>query len=120
MVVTGDARRKAVRRLVRPTRIDHLPREGPLTESMHRSSQELLAVPNNSVVEWYTAARAYWHTLGAGAHRENGPKFRWEPAAGPIAHQSPGASRVTMLLHSVVKNLREAARIGEKIGPWSR
>lgn len=110
LYIRGDARHKAVRRLVRPHRIPPNVPHGPLNKQAYPEPTD----PDDDIsladgfAHWYSNARTTWHSLlGTSITRET-HRFRWEPVAGRITHSQMGATEATAELRAMEARLREA------------
>lgn len=134
LLISGAARRKAVRKLIRPTRIDAQAIAGPQLQVplLWESGKRWRAPPDDGshaetpftgvvgsgaracdIGAWYAAVRGHWYTYGVGQLNERAPYFRWEPAAGKIACPSPGAFAATACLRSIYKVTKEAPDVSD-------
>ena len=115
LYIAGDARRKAVRRLVRPRRIHGSLPHGPLPQSGNDDWQlPAIRTPADlayGIDKWYSSARKAVHSLIGEPCQYFRPRFRWEPAAGQPAKQYAGASRVSVAWREVSTRACEVAAI---------
>ncbi len=97
LLLRGDARRHAVRQLVRPALVAAALPPGPLPEPDLRyqqatsmDAQELDACAE----QWHEAARREWRSLVGDLPGFESPRFRWAAAPGPKASSVPDATRI--------------------------
>ncbi|CAK0867119.1 unnamed protein product, partial [Prorocentrum cordatum] len=115
LYLAGDARRKAVRRLVRPRRVDGDLPQGPLLPPAPRD-WEPSPIGDATQLEaaidsWYRAARGTFTTLTGVPAPWFRPYFRWEPAAGRPASRHAGASSLAVAWRDCSARAFETAAI---------
>ncbi|CAK0861050.1 unnamed protein product, partial [Prorocentrum cordatum] len=115
LYLAGDARRKAVRRLVRPRRVDGELPAGPLldpapgdweADDIADVAQLAAAIDN-----WHRAARRTFSSFSGLPAPWFRPRFRWEPAAGQLARRYAGASMVAVAWRECSARAFEVAAI---------
>ena len=121
LVLSGDARRHWVRRLVRPPRIHATIPHGPLPEP-----QEVFhgGVANNSVsiadgaVQWLAAAQREWGSLTGAAVgvQRSGPEFKWKPAVGLLTRAQCVAISASAFWHILAARFEECAALLTRVG----
>jgi hypothetical protein len=111
LYLVGDARHKAVRRLVKPNKIPgHLP-FGPLNKTAYtpitapRDNNDLAS----GLRDWYENARNTWHSLLGSEVGPSTHSFRWEPATGRLASRNMGATNTSAELRAMEGRVKEIA-----------
>ena len=99
-VITGDARWFAIRKLVKPKRVDpHLP-QGPqlpppsLEGVMQKAEAE--DTLDHTMNEWYSNARLEWDRMAGTSTQQTPRRFKWEAAVGPLARPWSGSSSASV------------------------
>ena len=97
LLIAGDARRKLVRHIKKPTKVEGVLPHGPsCTKAQFPIDSAISHDLPKAVTEWYSGAREELRSLAA----FNGKKvnelglahFAWEPAVGPCADPQAGAT----------------------------
>ena len=120
LYLSGSARHKAVRRLVKPDKIPaDLPfgrlREQDALPARHgHFPQADLALGFD---EWYSRAGSTWQALLGTATKNSKHRFRWEAATGMLACPDAGASNDTAALRATIRRTVEAARLRKGAAP---
>ena len=115
LFLSGAARHKAVRRLVKPKMIKAELPAGPLPRCENDFDPETPLA--EGFTSWYTRARATLLSLTGESATNQQHAFRWEAATGKLAKKHPGASAASAILRTMVNRAREAATAHRRHGP---
>ena len=115
MFLSGAARHKAVRRLIKPVAVKADLPPGPLPRCTNDFDPE--ASLADGLTSWYTRARATLLSLSGDSASSQQHAFRWEPATGKLAKKHPGASEASAILRTIVNRAREASAAHLRHGP---
>jgi hypothetical protein len=120
LLIRGDARSCRVRQLVRPLPVPGVLPHGPLPDP--GQTRQLWPTVDESEIEqaagsWMAAARQEWASLLGTQPALQPPRFRWQPAAGPLAAEFAGATAETVLWRNLASRLVECAAILERFLP---
>ena len=115
LLLRGDARRLADRKLVKPPKVEaHLPfgpkREPPDYEqvfSLAAKAQTLDA----GMREWFRASRLEWNDLSGNSSKFQPARFIWTAACGQRAQRCIGASSASVMWRVVARRTQDIARI---------
>ena len=116
LLLRGDARRLAVKKLVRPGKVaavlQHGPTQNPeLLPPLH-DERSTHADTDAALRAWQDRADAEFAQLGASrpADGHKPPRIVWACPLGPITDPSPGADQVSVVWRNLARKTAEAAR----------
>ena len=95
LYIRSDARRHAVRKLTRPTKIPGRLPHGPASRPpSYKAVNDACTAEDcqTAVYQWYTIARQEWAGLTGCEDAYKPPKFSWQPAAGECASKETGTT----------------------------
>ncbi len=110
--IRGDARRFAVRKLVRPPKVEGKLPAGPCNQPPSYSEVERLCSHQQAELAMralYTTARAEWSDLAGADLGFRDPRFTWQSAAGPTAKPWAGSTKVSVLWRSLARKAEDCA-----------
>ena len=107
LFLSGAARHKAVRRLIKPKMIKADLPSGPLPLCTNEFDPG--ASLADGLTSWYSRARTTLLSLAGESATSQQHTFRWEPATGKLAKKHPGASSASATLRTLVNRAREAS-----------
>ena len=92
LLLRGDARRKLVRQICRPTRVNGILPHGPSNLAPKYDAVTPCVDANLAIEKWYEHARAELHGLDASAkpNKIQAAKFKWAAAVGEKAEKTAG------------------------------
>ena len=115
LILRGDARRFAVRRLVKPPRVEGSLPMGPQPVPPSYAETERFAgdpaTLDNAVEEWYTNARKEWSSLAGYSLAHRKPRFRWMSAVGKLAKPWVGSTKLSVMWRSLARRAQDVARL---------
>ena len=127
LLIRGDARRFAIRKLVRPTRVPPVLQHGPQPQPPSYQSiydnldqvptrlrdggpdEQVQSFLDNAMRAWYQAARAEFYTLSSEDLTFKQPRFTLACAAKGIASQWSGTTAVSSSWRGLAKRATESA-----------
>ena len=113
--VRGDARRMAVRKLVKPAKVAASLPFGPQRPSPNYSAMLRLAAEEGSLdasmLEWLRLSRLEWNDLSRELSKFQPARFIWTSASGKRARQWVGASNVSVMCRGLARRAQDAARV---------
>jgi endonuclease/exonuclease/phosphatase family metal-dependent hydrolase len=118
LLIKSNARRMAVRKLVRAKKVPGtLPFGPPPTPQDYSKVHSLVAhqsmqQTSAAATEWYTLARKEWSAIAGEDLAYAPPRFKWAEAAGSqLARPWAGASATSVLWRSLARRAQEAGNI---------
>ena len=115
LFLSGAARHKAVRRLIKPRMIKADLPSGPLPRCSNEFDPETPLA--DGFTSWYTRARAALLSLFGEIATSQQHAFRWESSTGKLAKKHPGASAASAILRTMVNRARKAGAAHHRHGP---
>ena len=122
LLLRGNARHKAARRLLRPDKVPADLPAGPLPQGREKwehdddmNSQQLGA----AFRAWYQRSRVVWNALLGTTAEHFDLKFRWEPATGRVACPHAGASPTSSMMRAAAMHIDEMIRLLRRNKPPS-
>ena len=111
LLLRGNARRLAIRKLVKAPKVYGVLPHGPLNETQDYSKVTQLAKEGKitaAMRAWHEMARDEWSCLASADLKHKEHKFRWESAAGRMASEHPGKSFASRLWRYAATTAKEA------------
>ena len=117
LLIRGDARRHAVRCLVKPAKVSGLlpfgpPNKPPSYEAIAATEPTPQGI-QAATIQWYKLARQEFSDLAGIDLGFKEPKFKWANAAGPPANEA-GSSRVSVMWRSLARSAEDIRRASTK------
>jgi hypothetical protein len=115
LLVRGDAKRFAVRKLVRAARVDGVLPSGPAFPppaydevlELVRKGDDL----NSATLQWYTLARAEWSNITGDDAPFRQARFKWAPAVSLTAAPRLGTSALSNRWRALARSAEDAFRV---------
>ncbi len=117
LLLRGDARRYAVRKLCKPPLVPGALPVGPqLRPPSYDEVRRLVdeGAADQAMVAWYANARLEWTALVGTDLRHFSPRFKWLPAAGAIAKPWSGSTALSVMWRVLARRADEIGRLLEK------
>ena len=118
LLMRGDGKRFAARKLHKPERVRGIPPAGPLPDPGNCDDCRPLSVDticiNDAVDSWLVKAHAEWSSLSGTTTAPSKPRFKWAQAGGCKAEQEAGACRTSIRWREIARRFDEAAAIADR------
>ena len=115
LLLRGDARRFAIRRLMKPPKVEGQLPAGPMPRPpCYSEVMQHVANPDTldlAVTSWYSLARHEWSSLVGRSLEHKAPRFRWTSAVGSLAHPQAGATTLSAMWRSLARNAQDRGRL---------
>ena len=115
LLLRGDARRIAVRKLVKPPKVEAALPQGPQRPPPdYRPVLQLAADKQTldaAMLEWLRRTRLEWNELSGREDSFRPARFVWTSAAGQRAQQWVGASDISVMWRLMARRAEDSARI---------
>ena len=121
LLIRGDARRHAVRKLVKPAKVQARLPQGPqlpppsYQEVVDKASEP--ATLDRAMRVWYATARVEWNRITGEDRKFTPARFTWASAAGPLAQRWSGSSSLSGMWRNLARRAQDVARAIER-GSW--
>ena len=115
LLLRGDARRLAVRKLVKPMKVEAVLPYGPQRPPPDYGQVLQLAAEKHTLDQamlgWLNASRSEWNELSGESGEFRPAKFIWASACGQRAQQHIGASPPSVMWRAAARRAQDIARI---------
>ncbi len=114
LLLRGDARRLAVRKIIKPSKVEAVLPFGPQRlppdySQVFKLASEVQTL-DTSMLEWLRASRCEWNDLACDSKEFKPAKFIWTSACGQRAQRSSGASAVSIMWRALARRAQDISR----------